>query len=69
MFTRSEFVNYCLFFYGVDGIYEMSQPMTHSQAYHATAYREQSEHWLGGDTLDREHVLEFCAAVYGTYIN
>ena len=65
MITDSEFVNYCLSFYGEAGVYKLQPAMTQSMAYHATAYRKESELWIDGDTLDREAVLNFCSAVYG----
>ena len=65
MITDSEFVNYCLSFYGESGIWEFQPVMTESMAYHATAYRKESNLWGDGDTLDRESVRDFCMTVYG----
>ena len=61
------FIDYCLSYYGANGIYDMaSEPMTHSQAYHACELISATGNWMGGDTLDREAVLKFCYSVYGT---
>ena len=70
----NEFINYCLDFYGVGGLYD--QGRTKEQIAYATtvyldacAYYEENNMpnmtWGGGDSLDRERVRDIMNNYYG----
>ena len=70
-----EFIDYCLSFYGVGGIYPENKRTKEQIAYATTmyldacAYYEQCYYegmtWGGGDSLDRERVRDIMNDYYG----
>lgn len=65
--TLQDFIDYCLSFYGIGGIYDMAYGncMTQAQAHHACELISQYGTWGGGDSVDREEVMHFCRRIYG----
>ena len=71
----NEFIDYCLSFYGVGGIYPENKRTKEQIAYATTmyldacAYYEQADYegmtWGGGDCLDRERVRDIMNDYYG----
>ena len=71
----NEFINYCLDFYGVGGIYPENKRTKEQIAYATTmyldacAYYESCDYegvtWGGGDSLDRERVRDIMNDYYG----
>lgn len=64
---QQDFIDYCLSFYGIGGIYDMAYGncMTQAQAHHAVGLISQYGTWGGGDSTDREEVMHFCRRIYG----
>ena len=71
MTNFNEFINYCLDFYGVDGIYPENKRTKEQIAYATTLYLDAIAHydsdtytWGDGDSLDRERVRDIMNEVY-----
>ena len=72
----NEFINYCLDFYGVAGIYPENKRTKEQVAYATTLYLDACSYyetmteyegftWGGGDSLDRERVRDIMNDYYG----
>ena len=71
MTNFNDFINYCLDFYGVDGIYPENKRTKEQIAYATTLYLDAIAHydsdtytWGDGDSLDRERVRDIMNEVY-----
>ena len=71
MTNFNEFINYCLDFYGVGGIYPENKRTKEQIAYATTLYLDAIAHydsdtytWGDGDSLDRERVRDIMNEVY-----
>ena len=66
MHSFNDFINYCLSFYGVGGLYD--QGRTKEQVAYATLYYLDSCNdmitWGDGDSLDRERVRDVMNHLY-----
>ena len=66
MHSFNDFINYCLSFYGVGGLYD--QGRTKEQVAYATLYYLDSCNdqitWGNGDSLDRERVRDVMNHLY-----
>ena len=76
----NEFIDYCLSFYGVGGIYPENKRTKEQIAYATTLYLDACSHyeqqkkkygsdfkvmvWGGGDSLDRERVRDIMNELY-----
>ena len=79
MTNFNEFINYCLDFYGVGGIYPENKRTKEQIAYATTLYLDACAYyegledkdqyhgmtWGGGDSLDRERVRDIMNDYYG----
>ena len=72
----NEFIDYCLSFYGVGGIYPENKRTKEQIAYATTMYLDACSYyeanpdlngmtWGGGDSLDRERVRDIMNDYYG----
>ena len=71
MTNFNEFINYCLDFYGVGGLYPENKRTKEQIAYATTLYLDAIAHydsdtytWGDGDSLDRERVRDIMNEVY-----
>ena len=67
----NDFINYCLDFYGVGGIYPENKRTKEQIAYATTLYLDAIAHydsdtytWGNGDSLDRERVRDIMNELY-----
>ena len=67
----NEFINYCLDFYGVGGLYPENKRTKEQIAYATTLYLDAIAHydsdtytWGNGDSLDRERVRDIMNELY-----
>ena len=71
MTNFNDFINYCLDFYGVGGLYPENKRTKEQVAYATTLYLDAIAHydsdtytWGDGDSLDRERVRDIMNEVY-----
>ena len=71
MTNFNDFINYCLDFYGVGGLYPENKRTKEQVAYATTLYLDAIAHydsdvytWGDGDSLDRERVRDVMNQIY-----